>query len=226
MAKNKNTKQDNNKQDETIIPPAEDMLTQEQIDALMGYETPNTQESTMPENDDGLMIDEPSDEAHIKMQEIIVALQQQIDQLTIEKDDYLRAASEAENIRRRAVKEKDDALKYGGMKLARDILPAIDTLQQALTQPPTHLDNDEKFTGFLNGLTMTAKMFTDTLEAQSIMPVAHIGDKFDPNMHQAVSEIPITDNDTQISGTIAMIMQQGFMLHDRLIRAAMVAVYK
>lgn len=192
---------------------ASEFLTQEQIDALMGYE-----------ND--IKNDADTTDTDIAQQSLIQQLHQDIENLTTEKDNYLRAASEAENMRRRAVKEKDDALRYGGMKLARDIIPAIDTLQQALAQPPADLLDNAQFTGFLDGLKMTQKIFTDTLAGQNITPIAQIGDKFDPNLHQAVSEMPINDTKTQEKGTIAHVMQQGYILHDRLIRAAMVAVFK
>ncbi len=138
------------------------------------------------------------------------------------KDKHLRALAEGENIRRRAQKDRDEAQKYGGVKLARDLLPVYDNLQRALKS----LTDEQRAAAadFVSGIELTERELLNAFSKHSIMPVApEIGEKFTADKHQAMFEAPIPGAE---SGTIIEVIQTGFMCHDRLVRAAMVGVAK
>ena len=125
-----------------------------------------------------------------------------------------------QNIRRRAERDRRDAEQYGGSKLARDILPVFDNLDEALKQASDALKENEA--GFFNGVELTRKVLLDALEKSQIKQIKpEIGDKFDPNQHQAMFEAPAPG---AAPGSVIQVMQSGFMISDRLLRPAMVGV--
>ncbi len=147
---------------------------------------------------------------------------QEIDRL---KSEYLRAHADAENVKRRALKDIEDYKKYAVAPLAREIFGVADTLFSAIKAiTPDSRQNDKNLDNLAFGLEMTITMFNEAFGRVAIKQAANIGGKFDPNFHQAVSETPA--NEANPSGTITAIMQQGFILHDRLLRPAMVIVAK
>jgi molecular chaperone GrpE len=144
-------------------------------------------------------------------------------QLSDMKDKWLRAVAEAENIRRRNQKEKEDALKYGAISFARDMVSVADNIYRALANKPNHGDHSEAVKGFIEGVDMIAKEFANAFEKQGIHKVPSLGHMFDPNYHQAMFEVEKADVDP---GTIVEILQEGYTLHERLIRPALVGVAK
>jgi molecular chaperone GrpE len=133
------------------------------------------------------------------------------------KEQSLYIMAEAENIRKRTERDKQDALRYAVSGLARDLLAVADNLSRALTNAPTDIA-----TGFVAGIQITASELEKVFLKHGIVKVGKIGDNFDHNHHQAVAQIPGTDGQTP--GTIAQVMQDGYILHDRLLRPAMVAI--
>ena len=165
--------------------------------------------------DNGDEIDAPADPAVLKAR--IVQLESD---LTAKEDQHLRAVAEVQNIRRRAERDRRDAEQYGGSKLARDILPVFDNLDEALKQASDALKENEA--GFFNGVELTRKVLLDALEKSQIKQIKpEIGDKFDPNQHQAMFEAPAPG---AAPGSVIQVMQSGFMISDRLLRPAMVGV--
>jgi len=139
------------------------------------------------------------------------------------KDQLLRAVAEGENIRRRAAKEKQDASKFAIASLARDLLAVPDTLDRAIASIPDEVRAQEGVTSLIEGMELTQRQLLGIFERHGIKPIHPMGEKFDPNFHQAMFEAPDTG---QPDGTIVQILQMGYVIGDRLLRPAMVGVAK
>lgn len=139
-----------------------------------------------------------------------------------QKDERLRALAEAENARRRAQKDREEANRYGASALARDVIGVADDLARALDAMPAGGDGDAIAT-LAEGVAMVQRQLAQALERNNIKTVGAVGEQFDPNTCQAVFEVETSDVPP---GAIAQVMQNGYMLHDRLLRAAMVGVAK
>ncbi len=151
----------------------------------------------------------------------IEALELQVADL---KDQLLRALAETENTRRRAEREHQDIIRYGVTNLVRDILAVADNLQRALDSVPADArPGNEAVESLATGVEMTGKEFLSALERHGVQKVEPLGERFDHNLHQAMFELEGTG---QPAGTIVELMQPGYMLHDRLLRPAMVGVAK
>jgi len=138
------------------------------------------------------------------------------------KDQRLRALAEAENMRRRAEKEKKDAEVYGITKFARDMLAIADNFARALAAlpPEARAALDAQVKAVLDGVEATDRQLMATLERYGVKPVDVTG-KFDPNLHQAIAEVP---GGAKPAGSIVDVVQSGFTIGDRLLRPAMVTV--
>ena len=147
------------------------------------------------------------------------SLQDEIAEL---KDALLRQKAETENVRRRGEKDKADASAYAVTRFARDILTVADNLKRALDSLPETLGDDVQ--AFADGVSMTERELQNTLSGHGIVLVEpEIGEKFDPNAHQAMFEVPSNDHPT---GTIVQVVAAGYRIKDRLLRPAMVGVAK
>ncbi len=153
-------------------------------------------------------------------EELIVRL---IAEVTDLKDQLLRAVAEGENIRRRAAKEKQDASKFAIASLARDLLAVPDTLDRAISSIPEAVRAQEGVVNLIEGMELTQRQLLGIFERHGIKPIHPMGEKFDPNFHQAMFEAPDTG---QPDGTIVQILQMGYVIGDRLLRPAMVGVAK
>ena len=141
-------------------------------------------------------------------------------QLSAKEDQHLRAVAEIQNIRRRSERDRREAETFGGTKLARDLLAVFDNLDEALRQASEALKENEA--GFFNGVELTRKVMLDGMAKHQITQVQpEIGEKFDPNRHQAMYEAPAPGAEP---GSVIQVMQSGFMIADRLLRPAMVGV--
>lgn len=143
-------------------------------------------------------------------------------ELSEAKEQQLRALAEVENMRRRSQREREDALKYGAVSLARDLLSVADNLGRALAAAPGD-EADESIRSLVEGVAMVERDLAGALEKHNVRPVPGVGEPFDHNVHQAVVEI---ESDEVPAGHVAQVMQTGYTLHDRLLRPAMVAVAK
>jgi molecular chaperone GrpE len=139
------------------------------------------------------------------------------------KDKAQRALAEAENTRRRVTRERDDAVKYGVTNLARDLLTAADNLRRAIASVPEAQVKDEATRNLLAGVAATERELLAAFERHGIRRIDPKGERFDHNFHQAIFE---AENTGQPAGTIIEVMQPGYVLHDRLLRPAMVGVAK
>jgi molecular chaperone GrpE len=143
--------------------------------------------------------------------------------LSAARQDVLYAQAETQNVRRRLEKDAQDARAYAATGFARDILSVADNLSRALDAIPTELREDEKFKGLVVGLEATGREIDSVFQRNGITRIASVGEKLDPNRHQAMIEIPSVDAEP---GTIVQEMQAGYMIKDRLLRPAMVGVAK
>ncbi len=139
-------------------------------------------------------------------------------ELAAARDGLLRALADAENTRRRAERQAADARIYAIDRFAADLLPVADTLQRALAAAPR--DADEALRNLITGLELTERAMLDAFARHGLRRVGAKGDAFDPNLHQAVAQAP---GDAP-AGTILEVMQPGYVLADRTLRAAMVLV--
>lgn len=137
------------------------------------------------------------------------------------KDELLRALAESENVRRRAERAVEDERKYGAAKFARDMLGVADNLRRALQAGTEAAKTDPAAAAILEGVTLTEKELLGALERHGVRKLDPKGERFNPHLHQAIAEVPGTG---QVSGTIIEVVQQGYMIHDRILRPAMVAV--
>ncbi|WP_298294782.1 nucleotide exchange factor GrpE [uncultured Litoreibacter sp.] len=136
------------------------------------------------------------------------------------KDRLLRAMADAENIRKRGERDRREAEQYGGSKLARDLMPVYDNLKRALDSADDAQREAAK--GVFDGVELTLRELISVFGKHRIDPIVpEVGDKFDPQFHQAMFEAPLPDTK---AGDIIQVMTEGFMLHDRLLRAAQVGV--
>lgn len=144
-------------------------------------------------------------------------------ELETARQDILYAQAEVQNVRRRMEKEAADARAYAATNFARDILSVSDNLTRALEAIPADLREDEKMKPLVTGLEATGRELESVFSKHGITRIAAMGLPLDPNQHQAMVEIPTADVDP---GTVVAEMQAGYMIKDRLLRAAMVGVAK
>ena len=139
------------------------------------------------------------------------------------KDRLLRALAETENVRRRAQREREDASKYAIAGFAKDLLSAADNLRRALESLPESEAKDERTRSLLAGVAATERELLGVFERYGIKRIDPRGEAFDHNFHQAIFEAERPD---QPSGSVVEVLQPGYVLHDRLLRPAMVGVAK
>jgi molecular chaperone GrpE len=135
----------------------------------------------------------------------------------------LYAQAETQNVRRRLEQEKVNAANYAATAFARDILSVKDNLERALGAIPADLKADEALKGLVAGLEATSREIDSVFQRHGIARVAAMGEKLDPNVHQAMIEVP---SDDAAPGTIVQEMQSGYTIKDRLLRPALVGVAK
>jgi len=132
----------------------------------------------------------------------------------------MRALADAENMRKRSERDRREAENYGGSKLARDLLPVYDNMRRALQASEEAEQEANK--ALLEGVELTMRELISVFKKHGIDPIVpEVGDKFDPQMHQAMFEAPVPETK---AGDIIQVMTEGFMLHDRLLRPAQVGV--
>ena len=157
----------------------------------------------------------------VETQDPLTAIIAERDQL---KDQLLRALADTENMRRRSEREATNIRKYGHTPFARDLVGAIDNLARVVESAPENLDQaDETVKSLITGIQLSWTELQSIIEKHGIKRVEPLGEKFDYNLHQAMFEVPTND---QPSGMVLEVVQHGYVLHDRLLRPAMVGVSK
>ena len=141
------------------------------------------------------------------------------------KDKLLRTLAEMENLRRRTEREIADTRLYGISAFARDVIAVADNMQRALGALDAELREkaDAGTKALLDGVELTERELLKVLEKHGVKKFEPLGEKFDPNLHQAMYEIP---DPSQPAGTVAQVVQPGYMIGERVLRPALVAVTK
>ena len=141
------------------------------------------------------------------------------------RDKMLRTLAEMENLRKRTTREVADARTYGITGFARDVLDIADNLQRALDAVPAdaRANADPGLKALIEGVELTEKSLHKALEKNGVKKFDPAGQKFDPNLHQAMYEVP---DQSVPSGTVAHVVQAGYMIGDRILRPALVGVAK
>ena len=169
-----------------------------------------------PDNND--TNEEPAEEETQETEEDI--LKEEIKTL---KEEKIRVLAEMENLRKRFDREKIDSIKYGSINFARDILSPGDNLERALSAINQEEEHPQSIKNLIEGLLMVKKELSTALEKNGITKIESLDKKFDPNLHQAMMEI---ENNDLEEGIVVQEIQTGYMMHDRLLRPAMVGVSK
>lgn len=156
-----------------------------------------------------------TDDALAKALAQVDSLQKQLDKTS---DQYLRAEAEIQNIQNRNKKDQAALIKYDGQQLAHDILPALDNLERALSTPV----EGEQAESLKRGIEMVQKHLMDALTSNGVTEIKAEGEKFDPNIHQAVQTVPAESDDQK--DHVTKVLQRGYRLKDRVLRPAMVMV--
>lgn len=131
-------------------------------------------------------------------------------------DRMLRAVADLENFKRRAQKDREDIQRFGIEKLLGELLPVLDNFDRAIAHGATAAD----VASFAMGVEMTRKVFEDTLAKFGVKAFSALGEAFDPHRHEAIQQIA----HEKPAGTVVQELVRGYLLHDRLVRPAMVAV--
>ena len=139
------------------------------------------------------------------------------------KDRLLRTAAETENVRKRGLKDVEDARKFSTQQFSQDVLAVADNLARALESVTPEARKDATRKVIVEGVKMTMKEFGGVLERHGIRPIEAEGARFDPNFHQAMFEAESADVEP---GHVMQVLRIGYTIHGRLLRPAMVAVAK
>lgn len=160
------------------------------------------------------------EEADAPMSEAAAALRAELDET---RAHMLRALAEAENVRRRAQRDVSDARQYAVTAFARDLLNVADNFKRALGTVSDDAELPEELKGLVDGIRMTERELATTLERHGVTVTDPVGERFDPNRHQAMFEI---ENLDVPSGTILQVVQSGAVIGERTLRPAMVGISK
>lgn len=129
----------------------------------------------------------------------------------------IRMQADTENFRRRIQREQDDARKYESLRLVRDLLPGLDGLNRAIGSAEQTGDMQT----LLDGIKMISQQFRDILKSHAAEPIDALGKTFDPNLHEALTQVPSADCEPM---TVLQVVEMGYRIHDRVVRPARVIV--
>jgi molecular chaperone GrpE len=141
------------------------------------------------------------------------------------KDKFLRLMADMENLRRRTEREVADARTYAVANFARDMLNVADNVRRAIESVPAEASRSAEgaFKGLIDGIDLTERDLLKTLERHGVKMLDPQGQKFDPNLHQAMFEVP---NPEVPNGTVVQVVQSGYVIGERVLRPALVGVAK
>ncbi len=170
----------------------------------------DAQQTVQSENEPAATDEAPQEPS---VEELLAAAREENAKL---QDLYMRALAEAENARRRAEESVEKAHKFGVEKLAKNLLPVLDSLEKALELSQNPEDP------MIQGVQATYRQFVQAMEKSGMTEIDPVGEKFDPTRHQAIAMVPAQEG--QVSGQVAQVFQRGWLISDRVLRAAMVSV--
>ncbi len=179
-------------------------------------------EDVFKEDDESIATDQEAE----RDEELVAAdeLEQAKEEIVQLKDQLIRAVAETENVRRRAERDIDESNKYAVTAFAKDMVAVLENLMRATTSIPEDArQENESLNALGEGVDMTLRELIHAFERHGIERIYPIGEKFDHNLHQAVSQVedPEAEN-----GSIMQVLQAGYQIHNRLLQPAMVVVAK
>ncbi|HUT11164.1 MAG TPA: nucleotide exchange factor GrpE [Thermoguttaceae bacterium] len=148
-----------------------------------------------------------------------VPVQALCEELEVARDRVLRSQAELENYRKRVAREMQDLHRYADLPLMRDLLPVLDNINRAIEAAEKTHDT----ASLLDGVKMVAQQFAGVFEKHDCTEIEALGQPFDPHRHEAISQQPSDDHPP---GTVVLVTQTGFQLHDRVVRPSQVIVSK
>jgi molecular chaperone GrpE len=180
-------------------------------------------QNTTPQTDTQDAVDTTSDEAASQAAPDPIAVLEA--EKTDLKDKLLRLMADMENLRRRTEREIVDARTYAVANFARDMLNVADNVRRAIESVPDEASATAEgaFKGLIDGIDLTERDLLKTLERHGVKKLEPEGQKFDPNVHQAMFEVP---NPDVPNGTVVQVVQSGYVIGDRVLRPALVGVAK
>jgi len=197
-------KESSNTYDEDKKPVKDDALNLENI------QVENESDEGQTDEDNASSIEESNEELQTKNEEL--------------KDQLMRTLAESENLRKRTIKDVDQAKKYSHISFVRDLVSSVDNFKRALDSlPEDKADLPEPIKNLIIGLEIVEKEINSTFEKHNLKQISPLGEKFDYNFHQAMFEVPTNDTDP---GIVIEVSQIGYLLYDRLVRPAMVGISK
>tara|TARA_B100001057_G_scaffold123606_1_gene122405 strand:+ start:195 stop:827 length:633 start_codon:yes stop_codon:yes gene_type:complete len=170
---------------------------------------------------ENLVDDNDSEVNESEIENTNINLENQVKDL---KDQLMRTLADSENLRKRTIKEIEHAKKYSHITFIRDLVSSVDNLQRALESVPNDKSQlSEPVKNLIIGLDIVEKEILTTFEKHNLKQICPLGEKFDYNYHQAMFEVPTKDGEP---GIVVEVSQKGYLLHDRLVRPAMVGISK
>tara|TARA_B100001109_G_C18657878_1_gene378106 strand:+ start:15 stop:674 length:660 start_codon:yes stop_codon:yes gene_type:complete len=203
QSKNKDKNQDTNNQEK------------DQNTTSVNDDNGKSNESTSTDDNDNLINEENEENVDDKS-----VSQEEIKEL---KDQLLRSLAENENLRKRTAKEIEQIKKYGHIGLLRDFLNVVDNMERAVKSSVSENQSESSIKNLVDGIQIVLNEMKSLLDKNQIKKLEPLHEKFDYNFHQAMFESPSSEYD---EGLILEVVQPGYVLHDRLIRPAMVGVSK
>ncbi len=196
--------------DTSQIEETEDKVETSQVDFETGSIEPGEEVQFSDENEGE---EEPETTIEEQLEQAQVTIKDYWDQM-------MRLRAEIENNRKRAERDVENAHKYAMKNFAEALLPIIDSMEMGMSAAEAE---NATLQSIREGSELTMNMFIQVLEKQGLTQVDPVGEKFDPEQHQAISMV---EDDNAESNTVISVMQKGFLLNDRLVRPAMVVVAK
>ena len=177
-------------------------------------ESDETPESDAPEQVETRPDSESSDERNPSFNDQFEAAISERDE---NRNKWLRTEAELDNYRKRVQREAEELRRYQALPLARELLPGLDNLRRALAAA----ESSKNIEDLLQGVRMVAKQFEDILSRHAVQPIEAVGEPFDPNLHEALQQIPSKEYPAM---TVVEELERGYTLHDRVVRPSKVIV--
>lgn len=188
----------------------------------MNQDNPETSEAPDIDIDNDTPIETTSEADVETLRQRVAAAEREAERY---RDEHLRALAEIENLRKRMSRDVEAANKYGAERLIKEILPVKDSLDMGLAAASegqgVDADSDGRVQALVEGVQMTIELFENTLKNLGVSIVDPQGERFDPERHQAMNTVATAEVP---AGQVVAVLQRGFLLHDRLIRPALVSV--
>ena len=174
-------------------------------------------------NDD-IVKDQTTDQSKIEDENNTATISELEEKVLVLKDQLMRSLADGENLRKRTLKDIENSKKYSHISFVKDLVTSVDNFQRALKAVPEDKSSlPEPIKNLIVGLEIVEKEILATLEKHNVKLIDPMGEKFDYNFHQAMFEVPTNEEEP---GKVVEVSQKGYVLHDRLVRPAMVGISK